>query len=195
MQKLILPINRAKLTASWKTDSYRARFGFNHYGVDMVSAAGSRLVYAQGRGTVLLAGRDSVLGNTVVVRYEDVYNPNTGAGQDMIARMYHFDSLFCKKGQVLTKDSRLGYYGSTGQYAAGAHLHLELDTDLGYPFYTPTLSGVSTFFKGSRLGATDKTMVNPISWTHCKISAPDYQSYTTARDGYIRGEDWKMAKV
>ena len=189
MQKLILPVNRTKLTASWKTSAYLTRFGFNHYGVDMISTVGSRIVYAQGKGTVLLTGSDSVLGNIIVVRYADVFGPAGGQGQDIIARMYHFDSITVKMGQALDKDTQLGIYGNTGQYSAGAHLHLEMDTDLNYPTYTPTLSGNSTLFKGRSAGATDKTMLNPIAWTHCKMSAPDYQAYTTAGDSYIRSED------
>lgn len=187
-QTLLLHINRTRLTASWKTQAYRQRFGFHHYGVDMVSAAGQTLVYAGGTGTVLAAGLDSVLGNILVIRYDRALS-HSGAQAELVCRLFHFASLLVRQGQRVTKDIPLGRYGNTGRYSAGSHLHLELDTDTRYPFYTPTLSGRSSFFSGSGLGATDATMVNPMSWLYCKTSAPDSQSYTTAGDRYIRPED------
>ena len=39
-QTLILPINRAVVTASMGNAAYQARFGFPHYGTDLVSAVG-----------------------------------------------------------------------------------------------------------------------------------------------------------
>lgn len=193
-QKLILPINHTRLTASWKTESYRKRFGFSHYGIDMTSSKGEQLVYASGTGTVLRAGWDSVLGNCLVLQYDEAEN-EAGQTAPLICRMFHMASLLAAKGQRINKDTRLGYYGNTGIYSAGAHLHLELDKDIRYPFYTPTISGRSTLFRGSRYGASDVTMVNPVSWLYCKSSAPDYQTYSTAGDGYIRSEDRSIVKL
>lgn len=68
LQQLILPINKCKLTASWKTDSYRNKFEFVHYGADMVSTAGAVAIYASGDGEVVATGADSVVGNVVAVR-------------------------------------------------------------------------------------------------------------------------------
>lgn len=187
--RLILPINRARLTASWKTAAYRQRFGFEHYGIDMVSAAGDTLVYASGEGTVLAAGRDSVLGNCLVVRYRDALNRESEQERDVICRMFHFDRLLVGKNAKLTKDTPIGRYGNTGMYSIGAHLHLEMDTDLAYPFHTPTLLGKSTLFSGKRQGATDAAMSDPLEWLYCKTSAPDRQTYTTAGDRYIRQQD------
>lgn len=193
-QKLILPINQAKLTASWKTDAYKARFGFGHYGVDLVSSAGRTAVYACGNGTVLAAGADSILGYYLVVRYDKAFC-RAGHECEVIARMFHFASLAVGAGRRLTKDTRLGSYGNTGIYSAGAHLHLELDRDLAFPYYTPTLSGRSTRFTGSRYGATDATMDNPLDWLYCKTSGPDYQSYATAEDEFIRPEDRSIPAI
>ncbi len=192
-QQLILPINDAKLTASWKTLSYRVRFGFEHYGVDMVSSTGQSLVYASGNGTVLASGFDNILGNYLVIRYDAARRP--GFTGEVICRMFHFSSLLVRGGQRVTKDSKLGYYGNTGACSTGAHLHLEMDRDLTYPYYTPTLSGRSTRFLGKNYGAVDSTLDNPISWLHCKVSPLDNQRYTTARNLFIRGEDRTIAEI
>ena len=194
-QKLILPINNTRVTASWKTNSYSTRFGMIHYGVDMVSSAGSTVLYASGNGTVLNCGYDNILGNMVVIKYPNSYNRITGKTQDVICRMWHMASITVKKGQSVTKDTKLGLYGNTGQYSTGAHLHIEFDTDVVNPYYTPTLSGTSTFFKGTKQGANDKTMSNPLEWLYCKTSAPDKQTYTTANDIYIRPEDKTIAVI
>lgn len=190
-QKLLLPVNHAKLTASWKTAAYRGRFGFEHYGVDMVSTRGQTLVYASGSGQVLGAGWDSILGYSLIIRYDRAQNAKNRQ-ESFICRMFHFRSLLVRQGQALTKDTPLGHYGNTGLYSAGDHLHLELDKDLAHPFYTPTLSGSSTLFRGRRQGATDSTMENPMSWLWCKTTPPDSQSYQTAKDIYIRPEDWNL---
>lgn len=192
-QQLILPINHTKLTASWKTQSYRTRFGFGHYGIDLVSSTGQTLVYASGNGTVLAAGYDNVLGNYLVIRYAAARRP--GFTGEVICRMFHFASLLVRAGQPVTKDTRIGHYGNTGLYSAGAHLHLEMDRDLAYPYYTPTLSGRSTRFLGRNLGATDATMDNPLSWLHCKVSSPDNQRFTTAKDPFIRSEDQTIVTI
>lgn len=187
-QKLILPINQTKLTASWKTPQYRQRFGFEHYGADLVSSLGQTLVYASGTGQVLLAGWDSALGYSLVLQYDSAQNAQ-GQKAPLVCRMFHFRSLLAKAGQPVTGDTPLGRYGSTGLYSTGAHLHMELDRDTAHPYYTPTLAGSTTLFRGRRQGATDATMVNPMAWLWRKASPPDNQTYQTARDAYIRPED------
>lgn len=194
-QKLILPINNAKLTASWKTSSYTTRFGFTHYGIDMVSTKGVTTLYASGNGVVLKTGTDSVLGKILVIKYTDVYNKVTKRSCDIIVRYNHLASYYVIANQKVTKDTKIGLYGNTGAYSAGAHLHIEVDTDVEHPFFTPTLSGNSNYFKGKNSGANDKTMSNPLEWLYCKASKPDYQTYTTANDTYIRIEDKTIEKI
>jgi len=188
-QRLILPLNHARLTASWKTEIYRSRFGFSHYGIDLVSSSGQTLVYASGEGEVLAAGWDNIFGNIAVLRYNGALNHITGRRADVICRMFHFDRLLVQRGRKVNKDTKIGYYGNTGQYSFGAHLHLEADTDTAFPFHTPSLSGRSTFFSGSRHGATDTAMLNPLALLHCKASPPDNQRYTAANGGFIHPED------
>lgn len=194
-QKLIQPINNTKLTASWKTDAYQQRFKSVHYGVDCVSTKGNTTVYASGVGTVLAAGTDSVLGNFVAVKYPDAENWKTGEKADLVIRYFHFQAVRVKKGQAVTKDTVLGLYGATGRYVAGAHLHFEVDTDTKYVMYTPTLTGNSSHFYGTRSGANGKTMTNPLEWIHRKVTAPDNQTYTTTNDEYILAADKKIQTI
>lgn len=191
-QKLILPINRARLTASWKTQAYLARFGYVHYGADMVSAQGDRTLWASGAGTVLAAGNDSVVGKVIAIYYPNAQNHVDASVRDLILRYFHLDSVLVKPGDRVTKDTRLGLYGNTGSMSMACHLHLEADTDTKYPLYSPTVLR-SGFLKGRALGATDASMTNPLSWLHCKTSAPDRQTYATANDAYIRAEDAQIA--
>ena len=88
-QTLILPINRAVVTASMGNAAYQARFGFPHYGTDLVSAVGDPTVYASGVGTLVAAGWDRYAGNTVIIRYPGaVYRPD-GSAADVIFRYFH----------------------------------------------------------------------------------------------------------
>lgn len=193
MQKLILPINKCKLTASWKTESYHKRFGYIHYGCDMVSAQYNRVVYASGDGVVAGCGRDNVVGNVVAVLYTDAVNHN-GKTADLVIRYFHLDSIAVQKWQKVSKDTVLGRYGNTGMLNMAAHLHIEVDCDYAYPMYSPTVLQ-SNLIKGRAVGANDKSMDNPLDWLHRKSSAPDWQTWATAGDAYIRAEDRVITAV
>lgn len=188
MQKLILPINKTKLTASWKTAAYTNKFGYIHYGCDMVSIVGSQTVYASGSGVVVASGFDNVVGNVIAVLYLDARNSRTGAVRDIVMRYFHFDTKKVNKWDKITKDTVLGLYGSTGLVGTGRHLHIEVDSDIAYPLYSPTVLS-SSLLRGRSIGANDKTMSNPLEWLFCKMSPPDYQTFITANDAYIREED------
>lgn len=194
MQKLILPINKCRLTASWKTDSYRAKYGFTHYGNDMVSQVGDRTLFASGNGTVLVTGTDSIVGNVVAVLYPQALHAATGKTDDVVLRYFHLESIAVKKGQAVTKDTKLGVYGHTGYLTMPNHLHIEADTDTQHPLYSPTVKNGSLIV-GTLRGANDTTMSSAVSWLHAKTSAPDNQTYTTANDIYIRAEDKKIATI
>jgi len=171
MQKLLLPINKCRVTASYKTPAYRARFGFSHFGIDMCSFAGKTTVYASGNGEVLRTGLDNLLGNTVVVRYENVHNHKTKTIGDVIARYFHMASFGVATGQKINKDTVLGQYGNTGKYSAGAHLHIEFDANIKAPLASKTLGKSSNIITA----ALDDTMIDPAEILHIKVSAPDNQ--------------------
>lgn len=187
-QQLILPINNTKVTASWKTTAYMAKFGFVHYGADLISTIYNRTLYASGTGTVVACGNDSVLGNVVAVLYPDAQNRVTGKVRGVVLRYFHLARIAVKNGQKVTKDTVLGEYCNTGLYSTAAHLHIEADTDTAHPLYSPTVLS-SSLLRGRSRGATDTTMTNPIEWLYCKASGPDKQTYTTAGDQFIRAED------
>lgn len=187
-QKLILPINKAKLTASWKTTAYKNKFGYVHYGCDIVSTLYQRTVYASGDGVVVGCGLDNVVGNVVAVKYTGAVNHVSDKVQDIVIRYFHLASISVKPGQKVNKDVVLGQYGNTGMLVMSPHLHIEADTDTGYPLYSPTVYS-SNYLKGRAVGANDLTMTSPVQWLYTKNSGPDFQTWTTAGDAYIRAED------
>lgn len=192
MQKLILPINRAVLTASWRTAAYRAQYGFEHYGIDLIAqdgaASGKRTVYASGTGIVVTTGRDSVVGNVVVVQYGNASNHHLGCAENVVLRYFHLNSIAVRPGQEVSKDTILGEYGNTGALTMGKHLHLEADTDTAAPLYSPTVYS-SSLLRGRVLGATVTTMRNPLEYLYCKVSAPDNQTWVATIGSFIRLQD------
>lgn len=198
MQRLILPINKCKLTASWKTSAYYNAYGFIHYGVDLVamdgSATGIRTIYASGDGEVVATGCDNVVGNVISVKYYDALHRPSGRSWDVVFRYYHLNSINVKPGQKVSKDTVLGEYGNTGSLTMGKHLHIEADTDTTYPLYSPTVKN-SNLIKGTAAGANSKTMYTPVEWLHRKTSGPDYQTWTTANDAYIQADDKSIPAV
>lgn len=190
-QKLILPTNNMKLTASRLNKSYKSKFGYDHYGCDSSSLVGNRKVYALGTGTVVSSGWDRLAGYVVIIRYNSVYNHKTGKVQDIIIRQFHFESVLVKSGQSVTKDTVLGYYGGSGFGIMNKwvyHLHTEADYDTSYPRYSPTFSANSNII----LKGNDRDCFNPLEVMHIKSTAPDYQTYTTVRDAYINQEDYSL---
>ena len=200
MQKLINPINKACLTASIDTKAYTARFGFRHYGTDMVSTERDKdgkvvdSVWGLGNGTVLATGYDTACGWVLAILYPEAYNHRTSKVESIVVRHFHLKTIYVRVNQKVTKDTKIGKYGHTGKYAGtGPHLHLEADTDTAHPLYTPTVKA-SDFLRGTLQKAfpydsPQNTVRNIMDYLHYKTSAKDYQSYTTANNEYIRPED------
>lgn len=155
-QLLYMPIHNSRITSGYKNSNYKKQFGFNHYGADLTDKNRSDYsVYGMGKGTVLAAGKDSKTGWTLVIRYNQVALAD-GTVKDIIIRMWHFDKILVKKGDNITRDTLIAYYGDTGTYASGKHLHIEIDKDVQYPAYSPSFSGNTTIIKAG----TDST-INP----------------------------------
>lgn len=169
-QKLILPINKMEITVGYKHPWYNRTQKRTHHGIDAVHGGGKTHLYACGVGKVTHCGRDNVLGNVVAVVYKDVLCAD-GKVRDLAVRYFHMASIKCKVGQTTTTDTLLGYYGNTGQYSQGAHLHCEVDTDINYPHYTPELKGNSNVFKAG----IDST-INPTQVFFIKKQAPEWQT-------------------
>lgn len=167
-QKLILPIDSCAFSAGYKNAAYLRQQGYIHYGVDLYSLTNSFAVRACGNGTVLYTGKDGnatdeKLGNCVVIVYKDV-EFNDGRVSDLACRMFHFDSIAVKTGDVVSVDTIIGNYGNTGSSLVlgkkmGKHLHIEFDTDIKYPQYAVGIKSSGNVIKK---GTVDST-VNPSS--------------------------------
>ena len=169
-QKLILPINKCRITAGYKNAKYKKQFGYTHYGIDMTDQARSdRRVYASGKGTVHSCGWHPSGGNVITIIYPECRLTN-GVIRDLSVRYFHLDSILVKKGDKVTKDTVIGMYGNTGA-SSGAHLHIEIDTDVKYPNYSPQTSKSNDVLKAG----TDST-INPTLALWVKPSSPDNQS-------------------
>ena len=186
-QKLIQPLNNAGITASYKWGTkYESSYGFTHYGQDLVGLfqTDPDAVYAQGSGIVAFAGWDNVCGNVVGIIYDEAVNHFDGGSYKVVGRYFHLASIKVSQGQRVTKDTQIGVVGATGQYVDGKHLHVEMDKDINYPNYTPTLSGDSNILKAGYRGSSD-TSIDPMLMMHCKESHPDYQYIKV-----MNGSDW-----
>ena len=200
-QKLILPLNKTKLTASYKNATYKQTYGVTHYGIDQISSVGSTTIYASGTGTLITKGWDEHAGYVVVIKYPGAYHHTTGKYEDVIFRYYHLNSINSNIPtgvNKITKDTILGQYGGSGMGEMNHwnfHLHVEADTDTGAPCYSPTFKGSGSIIKGADSGATDSTCHSALEYLHCKTSAPDNQSYTTTGDSYINSGDRTIPKI
>ncbi|MCR4435644.1 MAG: peptidoglycan DD-metalloendopeptidase family protein [Clostridiales bacterium] len=96
-----------------RTDPFRFNSRF-HTGIDIAAPQGQE-IRASAKGTVTLASRTSVYGNTVIIDH--------GHG---ITTMYgHASRLLVKKGQKVNKSDVIAKVGSSGR-STGSHLHFEV---------------------------------------------------------------------
>ena len=188
-QKLILPINATRITAGYKNANYHKDFGYIHFGMDMTDKNRSdKRVWGSGKGKITHCGWHPSGGNVVVAVYEDC-ELTDGKVKDLAIRYFHLDAIKVKAGQAITKDTVIGLYGNTGA-SSGAHLHIEIDTDVKYPNYTPQTSKSN----GVLNAGTDST-INPVTALWCKTSAPDNQSVTNAGYNTVTSSDLNFKKT
>lgn len=156
MQKLIMPIHVPHVTAGFKNTNYRNKFGFEHYGVDMIDMANprTRQVYGMGYGLVLDRGCDSVFGNYLTIFYPRCYSSHYRSKFDLVVNMFHFSST--RNLKTVSYNALLGVYGNTGSGSKGAHLHIEIRriepsslylTNRVSAFSTPSFSKSTLFFE------------------------------------------------
>jgi murein DD-endopeptidase MepM/ murein hydrolase activator NlpD len=185
LQKLILPYKSCKVVAGYKRPAYRSYWGYDHYGCDYVGV-GSLDIIASGNGTVLTAGYDNNVGNTVCILYPDAYNHKTGKTQSLIARYMHLKSISVKVGQKLKAGDKIGVEGATGRGNWSSHLHIEFDTDTKWPNYSPQVAGANLIKKG-----VDST-VNPSHVFH-KGRGQSISNYGTPN--YTVQDDWMLPEI
>lgn len=203
-QKLILPIDEAKLTASWQTQAYFDHFQCEHFGIDLVSlkllpsasdsGGRDRAVRSIGSGKVINVGKDAVTGNTVIALYENVLHHRTKRIITVIARFCHLDEIQVLPRQRLTPEIFLGTYGHTGLYNITPHLHLEIDVDIESPYTTPTIQK-SNFLRRVLRGKKMTMMLNPLDVLHVKTGKQYKQSFITADNMYILDTDKEIPVI
>ncbi|MBQ6459132.1 MAG: M23 family metallopeptidase [Exiguobacterium sp.] len=154
-EKAILPLNNARITAGYKNASYHKAMGFKHFGTDMADLNRKDFaVYAPFKMKIVAVGNDMLMGGSLIavsVNPIDVhYGPKKGARR-LVVRMAHLAKNYVKVGDVVEPEGdKIADYGSTGKYGGSAHLHIEIDTDINYPQYSPTLSRSSNIWKAGR---------------------------------------------
>lgn len=161
-EKAILPLNNARITAGYKNALYRQKMGFAHYGTDMADLKRKdTAVYAPFKMKVVAVGYDNLMGGTIIavsVNPIDVHYGSKRGARRLAVRMAHLAKMYVKVGDIVApEDAKIADYGSTGKYGGSAHLHIEIDTDINYPQYSPTLSRSSNIWKAGR----DST-INPM---------------------------------
>lgn len=106
-----------------------------HEGIDLTNGLGTKNpIYAVANGVVKHADYDYWSGNVIVIHH----NIN---GKTYSSTYQHLHRMLVKVGDIVTKDTIIGYMGSTGAYSSGYHLHLAISTGLRYTDYT----GLSAF--------------------------------------------------
>lgn len=184
MQKLRMPFKKSTMVCGYKSPNYHKQWGYQHYGIDVSTVQGTQCkdhtVYASGVGKVVAAGWDSKLGGAICIQYNDVYNHQTGKVQTVIARYMHLKEVRVKTGESVNVNTPIGVEGKEG--TSGYHLHLEFDTDISYPTWSPQVSkGLSFWVHG-----TDTT-INPSYLLHQdkdRVCLPDPWA-----DGWLNEED------
>ena len=91
-------------------------FAGYHTGIDLVGVS-SKAVYATCNGVVYKTGFDSAYGNYVVIKAED----------NKYHWLCHLANISVSKGQKVTRTSKVGIMGSTGN-VTGPHTHFEIRT-------------------------------------------------------------------
>lgn len=152
MQKLILPIDNAKVTAGYMSAKYRKTFGVEHYGIDYISLDADRRILSPGRGIVVLAGQDGPTvadrcGLCLVIIFPDVMDVDGGATRGVACRMFHLSDIAVSAGEFVQQGQLLGHYGKTGAMVTGEHLHLEFDYDIAFPQYSYGVSSAGFIIK------------------------------------------------
>lgn len=182
MQYLIMPVNDATVTASFLNSNYRNKFGFSHWGVDMYGA--DSIVYSQGHGVVISEGFDNMYGNFVQVLYLNCANPGRHDDMNVIANYFHLKCTLVKVGKRVTKDTSLGIMGSTGTYATGIHLHLEMRI-----YKTGENFNLSPYASNNFVEDQSALWFNPLEITHVKKTRPDSQKIRFSDEIYTNELD------
>lgn len=101
-----------------------------HEGIDLTNNLGTKNeIYAIASGKVYAVWYDKWGGNQVTIHH----NIN---GKSYSSSYAHMSKVVVSEGDIVTKDTMIGYMGATGLYVTGYHLHLAISTGLRFIEYT-----------------------------------------------------------
>ena len=96
------------------SSSFGMRWGKMHKGIDIAANLGAA-IHAALDGSVIYAGWQEGYGNVIKIDH----------GKDIETTYAHCSNITVKKGEVVSKGSKIGEVGSTGN-STGPHLHFEV---------------------------------------------------------------------
>lgn len=132
------------LTSDYKS---RNKSRPTHNGIDMIGKSyACDYIVAIADGIVSACSKDSSRGNYVTIKH------NTG----LYSNYYHMKdgSVVVKKGQEISKGSKIGYMGSTGN-STGNHLHFGVYNGTSWVDPLPYLEGTKSIVKENSEETTD----------------------------------------
>lgn len=121
-----LPVLNGFVSTIFNSSIYQQQFGRDHPAIDVAAANGEPL-YAVAAGRVIVATRDGVFGNYVVIAHNI-------EGVPYISLYAHMSSISVSQGAAVSGGTRIGAVGNTG-LSYGAHLHLEINQGRNYFTY------------------------------------------------------------
>ncbi len=157
------PLQSGTMWSTWYSDVLTGTGGKcrSHAGVD-ISANYGTPIYAVAAGKVSVAAYSSDgYGNKVVIQH----NIN---GKVYTTLYGHMSSIKAKKGDVVTKDTVIGYVGSTGR-SQGNHLHLNI-------------------CEGTKSCILRGDTVDPGNYINFPANKRSFSNRTTAYSGYYSDE-------
>lgn len=195
VQKAILPLKDARVTAGWHSIPYLRQMKFKHFGMDMADLTRTNLnIVAPFDMKIIAYGNDTLMGNTIIavsVHKIDIHSGRYKGERQLTIRMAHLSAIgkSVKKGAIIKQGEYIGRYGSTGRYGGSPHLHVELDVDVKYPTYSPTLGGNSNIWKR---GVGDTT-INPMD--AFKVGDKQSLTYAGASGNWVLKQDYTTFDV
>ena len=97
----------------YRRDPFTGQMQF-HRGIDLAAASGT-VVRSALDGTVVMAGRNAVMGNYILIRHQINYSTLYG----------HLSQIWVSRGETVSRGERIGAVGTTGK-STGPHLHFEI---------------------------------------------------------------------
>lgn len=85
-----------------------------HKGVDLLAPSGTSVIAVE-TGEVTDAGYDNKYGYFIEIKHDEIYS----------TRYHHLKSIDVSKGELISKNQKIGEVGSTG-LSTGPHLHYEI---------------------------------------------------------------------